>query len=481
MSQILDELQDFKPSFRQVDAHPRRYLDTLLSSIRDGLVIPIIGPELLEVKDENGQPVLLYDYVARRLAGRLELTEHVEKEYPDGYSLQDVISEYSKIARTLDDIYPEIKSIVEDGHFTTPPALLKLAGISGFRLFVTTTFDSLLVQAVNEVRFEKQASTRQVVYAGNRIGGDLKKGWDADGEPPVVFHLLGLATTRERLPYVVTEEDTLEFIWHLQEDAEKMHLFEELQTKQLLLLGCSFPDWLARFFIRMAKRTRLSAGTPRLLLADRRSPGDRNLAVFLDNFSSSTRVFPRPATDFVDLLAEQWKSKYGDAPAPPARVPADTGAGADQKMVTGSVLISYASEDREAALRLRTALEGVTDVWLDRDDLIPGNLWASHIERAIKDCELFVPLLSRRAAARREGYFRNEWYQAISRSQNRDSQLPFIVPVVIDDLEVNSAGIPQEFWTRHAARLPDVEETDAFVAVMKELVRQVRNPPAGQR
>lgn len=472
MSQILEAFQHFKPVFRKVDAHPGDYLDDLLMFIRDGLVIPIIGPELVTVDDGAGQQVPLYDYVARRLAEHFRLAERLGEKY----SLQDVVNAYSQDGRPIENIYPRISAILAEKPFATPPALLKLARIREFRLFITTTFDSLMVQAVNEAR--GHARTQQIVYAGTRTrGGDLEPGWDG-GTDPIVFHLLGKASSAPN--YVVTEEDTLEFVYKLQADAPHMHLFDELTSKHLLILGCSFPDWLARFFIRTAKRAQLSSRRAATeLLADSRSQGDRNLALFLDNFSYSTRVFPGGATDFVNLLAERWEAKYGPgeggglpqlAPPPPPQ----------GEMPQGAVLISYASEDRAAAERLRTALEQVTDVWLDRDDLVAGDDYDLQIRRSISRCSLFVPILSRNAAARLEGYFRGEWKQAVRRTDRMAEGVPFIIPVVIDDLPVNSEGVPEAFWACHATPLPGGEATPVFLTHVARQLRRVRTPAGVQ-
>lgn len=469
MSQILESLQDFRPVFRRVDANPSDYLDDLLMFIRDGLVIPIIGPELVVVDDGEGGHVPLYDYVARRLAEHFRLTDRL----PERYSLQDVVSAYSQDGRPIENIYPRISSILAERPFSTPPALRKLAGIREFRLFITTTFDSLMVQAVNEARFGGAARTQQMVYAGTRTrGGDLEPGWET-GSDPIVFHLLGKATSAPN--YVATDEDTLEFVYKLQADAPHMHLFDELTSKHLLILGCAFPDWLARFFIRMAKRTQLSSRRAATeLLADSRAAGDRALALFLDNFSYSTRVFPGTATDFVDLLAERWQAKYG---APAAAVPAPptiVGDGAGEEMPKGAVLISYASQDRAAAERLRTGLEQVTDVWLDRDDLVAGDDYDLKIRRSISKCSLFVPVLSRSAAGRLEGYFRGEWKQALSRRNQMADELPFIVPVIVDDLPINADNIPDAFWACHATPLLGGETTPEFLTQVAAQVRRVR-------
>jgi hypothetical protein len=52
--------------------------DDLLSYIEERRVIPIVGPELLQVATDRG-PRLLYDWLAEKLAGRLNVIEPVVK------------------------------------------------------------------------------------------------------------------------------------------------------------------------------------------------------------------------------------------------------------------------------------------------------------------------------------------------------------------------------------------------------------------
>src|SRR5438270_11268830 len=61
--------------------------DDLLSFIEDRRVIPIVGPELLQVSTERG-PRLLFDWAAEKLAARLNVRT---AELPQPYTLNDVV------------------------------------------------------------------------------------------------------------------------------------------------------------------------------------------------------------------------------------------------------------------------------------------------------------------------------------------------------------------------------------------------------
>jgi hypothetical protein len=121
-----------------------------------------------------------------------------------------------------------------------------------------------------------------------------------------------------------------------------------------------------------------------------------------------------------------------------------------------AVFLSYASQDAEAARLICDALRAVgVEVWFDQSELRGGDAWDAKIRKQIKECALFVPIISANTQARREGYFRLEWRLAVERMRHMDDDLPFLVPVVIDDTKDAEAFVPEKFrdvqWTRLAA------------------------------
>ena len=73
-------------------------------------------------------------------------------------------------------------------------------------------------------------------------------------------------------------------------------------------------------------------------------------------------------------------------------------------------------------------------MWFDADGgLEHGDEWDAKIRRQIKECVLFIPVISANTQSRHEGYFRLEWELASQRALSIASGVPFILPVVIDD------------------------------------------------
>lgn len=118
-----------------------------------------------------------------------------------------------------------------------------------------------------------------------------------------------------------------------------------------------------------------------------------------------------------------------------------------------TLFISYSSDDRVAARRLRDAISarGI-DVWYDEDELVGGDAWDQKIRDRIRKCDYFMPVISNSTERRREGYFRREWRQAAERTLDMADDVLFLLPVVIDPLVETEARVPERFqqvqWTR---------------------------------
>ena len=278
--------------------------EDLLNFIEERRVIPIIGPELLKVETETG-PRLLYDWLAEKLAGKLGVDT---AQLPQPYTLNDVVCWFLASRGRREEAYTRLRSILRDANFATPLALRQLAQITDFDLYVTTTFDPLLEQALNNERFGGAQSTEVIAYTPNRVV-DLPTEREKL-QRPVVYHLLGRLSASPT--YVISDEDTLEFICALQsEHLTPEKLFHELEHNHLLFIGSSFTNWLARLFLRMAKRHRLS--DPRdvgEVLADNHSGSDGRLMSFLQQVSVRTRVYTG-AGKFVDELHRRWMTRHG--------------------------------------------------------------------------------------------------------------------------------------------------------------------------
>ena len=443
------------------------FWDNLLDYIQDRTVVPVIGPELVTVR-EGDRDVPLYRWLAQRLAADLELPPG---ELGAGLGLNDVVSMHLRRRGEREELYAQLHRMLRNAAPTPSPALRALAGIPGFDLFVSLTFDSLLADAIGAMRTGGGPRAEQIAYSPNTVR-DLACP-KAELRQPVVFHLLGRASASP--DYAICDEDLLEFL-HAMQDKQRQPktLFDELRGNHLLILGCNFGDWLARFFLRTARSLELSQKRRRwdVLVGDKMAH-DARLALFLESFSPDTRLVPLTAEQFVAELAARWQATHPAAAQGAEPEPPEASAGA-RSIPTGAVFVSYAGEDLAAASRLAAGLRAAgLEVWLDKDALQMGDDWARSIRRGIERCSLFLPVISRQALSEenRRRYFWREWNDAHDFARGMAPDEAFIVPVVIDDTRLDRAPLPDSFKRAQGKSLPDGNVTPDVAELLKELVR----------
>jgi TolB-like protein/tetratricopeptide (TPR) repeat protein len=136
-----------------------------------------------------------------------------------------------------------------------------------------------------------------------------------------------------------------------------------------------------------------------------------------------------------------------------------------------AVFLSYASEDAAAAERIATALRNAgVEVWFDKSELRGGDAWDRMIRQHIRDCALFVPLISANTQARLEGYFRLEWRLGVERSHLMADAKPFLIPVVVDATSDKAAEVPDSFRAVQWTRLPGGDTPAVFVERIQGLL-----------
>jgi hypothetical protein len=136
-----------------------------------------------------------------------------------------------------------------------------------------------------------------------------------------------------------------------------------------------------------------------------------------------------------------------------------------------AVFLSYASQDAEAARAICEALRAVgVEAWFDQSELRGGDVWDQSIRRQIKECGLFVPLISANSNARQEGYFRLEWRLAVDRSLLMADDAPFIFPIVVDASTEPEARVPDRFREVQWSRLGGKDTPQSIAKRVKKLL-----------
>jgi hypothetical protein len=434
--------------------------DLLEDLVQRRKVVAVIGADLLGVAKPGGS-VPFYDALAARTAARLGAAG-IQGLPPDAdwAALQAAIGERrfhkGQFARELSVSHNEL--LAEQTAAMLPEPLRLLGEITDFRLVLTTTIDGLAGKAMG-------VPEGSALISNFTRNADLPPGWQATQggavrSPPTLVHLFGRINSYGN--YALTEEDLLEFMCNLQGKNQPTELLARLRRSDVLMLGTRFPDWLARFFLRLVRGDRLSQenqNTSReeafeAVLADTEAQSPRPLVAFLKTYSPLTRIYEEgSAADFVKELHQRWtrlRPSPGQSPVVVAPGPAYAAAQPPPPPSSDKfIFVSYVGEDRAAAVAVVEALERANlSVWFDKNrgpglGLEHGTDYDFEINKKIRECTLFVLLLSRNTLKQEVSYFRNEWRWASQRWRITQIGRPFMKPVVIDDLEYAKSP---DFW-----------------------------------
>lgn len=101
------------------------------------------------------------------------------------------------------------------------------------------------------------------------------------------------------------------------------------------------------------------------------------------------------------------------------------------------IFISYVRDDQESVNRLWKDLRsrGI-NVWLDREDIMPGQRWRKAIRRAIREGAFFLACFSCKYSAREKTYMNEELILAIEELRQRSSDKTWFIPVRLEECEV---------------------------------------------
>lgn len=402
--------------------------------------------------DDNGTQVPLVDAIVPDFA-----CEHGVEHRP-GMTLNEVACKFleregqgKRMA-----IYNTVTRLIDErANAPVPQALLDLAAITDFDVFVTTTFDSLLSRALEQSRPGWTVSKGRAVLHPTSI---------VDVPQPLpgtfLYHILG--ATDQHASFAIWEEDFMEYLAALLMGPQDnlRNLIGLLRNRSLLLIGSPFRNWFVRFFLFIAKRSGIALrnDTTGAYFADNLASDDP-LVFYFDKVIGSPRVLPVEPSEFVRELRRRWSEKFALSPHELIKsLPAE--------MPRGYVFISYASEDKEAAFHLALGLHNAgVPVWLDKVRLHPGVEWETALRRAVKQrAALFLSLISSTTEGftNEEGSARFVMKERQWAAERHEPDLLFYVPVLISSGTTTQQNEPEVFRRRQAAKLPDGQLTPSF-------------------
>ncbi len=443
-------------------------------SISNNWVVPVIGNDLSMVRlpknefmasgmanvfkdsaiDEGDLiRINLYNYLAYKLWDLFG-----SGEAPSAYTLNKVVLQLQKQNVLENDINNAIKSVItklrDDEIFLDPYRML--ARIPGFDTILTVNLDNFMERAFEAEGLHINESINSSIPLP-AIDQDKR----SDKALPRIFNLMG---NIRGYNYAVTEEQSLEYLYMLQNATDTMikELFEAIRDKAILLIGCSFPDWFMRFFIRIIAKEPYKGGIKTKYVACDRTLQDIELSYFLQNnaikiirIGTHSTLGPgedkvyRNSIEFIDALNAEW---FGQ-----------TSVTRNQARFKEKLFLSYSWDDKAVVERLKNEFEkhGV-QVFFDDDELKTGDRFNEVIKKYIKDCDYFLPIISNNAIQDKSRYvYAKEWRTAIVLNDYKDES--YLRPYIIDDTPPTDARIPEEIRNINIEKVTVSNELEAVV------------------
>ena len=247
---------------------------------------------------------------------------------------------------------------------------------------------------------------RSVSYPS--VDGNQEK---LNGDSHTVYHIFGLEANGAK--WVTGEEELLNFVHELHGEGAtdlKRHIKADNRMKALFVIGSNLPDWLFRFFLYPMTDIRNNEVGYFLSSTDKIEDSFMN---FLDDISYDYDVNANleSVLERATALCPNQNTSESDNTRVPHHKDYD-------------IFISYASENRELATKIKDTLENAygLKVWLDQKQIVDGD-YEKRIIKGIENSAYFMPIVTKEYILKHKPIFTS--YKSINEIVN-DNKLEFV-------------------------------------------------------
>lgn len=422
--------------------------DELLDFISDRQLTPVIGKEMYKFR-ENNILIPIEEYLSKQILGSYGVTDQPALVLTQAVNY--LMNE--KRVKTM-DIIRKLKSLVREINFEFP-LLTEFLSIRDLNYFINTAvYNNVLENNLAAVRTQDATSINFSINEPFSDSNDLER-----LQEPFVFNVFG--SLLNTVDPALSEDDMLEYTGYFKEKMKNAtNIINALKNKNLLFLGCSFPDWMVRFILRLLSNEPMHDwGTKRTIVVVNDPTDLRKMQFdFLKNYDVTT--YDGNTNDFVSELSRQWKQKN------PLAV--------KNKMV----FLSYTVKDKDAVENLKKAIEGINNVtcWYDNREIVAGDDFKTEIAKNIKSADLFIPLISANSLMHKDGYVQLEWFTAdnVNTFRKIDGKTDkYLMPVVIDDTNPYDTSVPKYFSELSIGKVPLGNPGQEFLSQIKETLNLI--------
>lgn len=445
-------------------SEPRDW-DDLLKYISKRNLTPIIGKEMYKFKLDD-KLVPIDEHLSKQLLAEFGITDQLSLTLPEAVNYLAVVKKEEQL-----DIKERLNSIVENIVAGDFPALSDFLSINSLNYYVNTTvYNNVLEEKLRQVRKENARMFKSINFSINQPfddSDDLEK-----LNKPFVFNVFG--SLLDTVDPALSEEEMLEYIGEFKgKMSAKPNIINALKNRNLLFLGCAFPDWMVRFILRLLSNEPLHDwGTKRkiYIINDQTDLRSRQFN-FLENYRVVT--YKGNTGEFVNDLANRWQ-KFDEDERSKLQIPEKKEQPADPKLI----FLSYTRKDQLAAEALKGSLEKIKNVtcWYDQEAIEAGDKWNSEIQFHIRKADLFIPLISANSLTHK-GAIQDEWRSAANEVGVRNligRNEAYLIPVVIDDSDRYDPNLPDFFRDIDIKTVPNGNPDEKFLNSIKTRLKLIQ-------
>ncbi|MDB9404630.1 SUMF1/EgtB/PvdO family nonheme iron enzyme [Microcystis sp. CS-574] len=141
------------------------------------------------------------------------------------------------------------------------------------------------------------------------------------------------------------------------------------------------------------------------------------------------------------------------------------------------IFLAHASEDKPAVLALYNRLKQAGyKPWLDKKDLIPGQIWRDEIPKAIKASQIFLACLSGKSA-NKQGYIQRELRIALDTFGEMLPGTIFFIPMRLEECEIPDLRLAEVGLNLRDIHRLDYWEEDGFEQLERAIGYQFKLEP----
>ena len=367
----------------------------LIESILNQEYILVIGSEAIlrldiEGTDNTGDSqVLLYNQMLLERDLEIRKQEAWDDEqwhnfFQSEYLSKDIASKAERsISYDISEISSELKALINTRLF---PFVMTTC----IDRYLETLMRSIYGDSLKIVNFYDKESL-------DTFYNEIKERENEPFKPmsPTLFYAFGkLNTTADGctpLPCVFSEDDAIRCIsdWIRVEDNKK-ELFRFIDNKRIIAIGCNFNDWKFRFFWFTIRHS------------IKELEGKNTVAItsIYNNLQRYLNISLKPIPVHVETDSRQFMNRITNLLVPPQNdihsVELWEEVLKSKRRNGGFIFLSYAHEDFPLVYQIFQYLtEKGYNVWLDNKNLYSGDVYEAKIERALNECAIFMPILSK--------------------------------------------------------------------------------------